>query len=86
MSATRLIFGCGYLGLRASSLWRDAGDEIIAATRSEERARELWEARLPSYRMADRTLDVTRDMTAADVAGRLADLAAPPLTAPGGAV
>lgn len=41
MSATRLIFGCGYLGLRASSLWRDAGDEIIAATRSEERAREL---------------------------------------------
>jgi shikimate kinase len=52
---------------------------------SEERARELWEARLPSYRMADRTLDVTRDMTAADVAGRLADLAAPPLTAPDGA-
>jgi shikimate kinase len=52
---------------------------------SEERARELWEARLPSYRMADRTLYVTRDMTAADVAGRLADLAAPPLTAPGGA-
>ena len=41
MSATRLIFGCGYLGLRAGSLWRDAGDEIIAATRSEERAREL---------------------------------------------
>lgn len=41
MSATRLIFGCGYLGLRAGSLWRDAGDEVIAATRSEERAREL---------------------------------------------
>ncbi len=52
---------------------------------SEERARELWEARLPSYRMADRTLDVTRDMTAAEVAGRLADLAAPPLAVPGGA-
>ena len=41
MSATRLIFGCGYLGLRAGSLWRDAGDEVIAATRSEERAWEL---------------------------------------------
>lgn len=52
---------------------------------SEERARELWEARLPSYRMADRTLDVTRDMNAADVAGRLADLASPPLATPGGA-
>jgi shikimate kinase len=52
---------------------------------SEERARELWDSRLPSYRMADRTLDVTRDMTAAEVAGRLADLAAPPLTAPDGA-
>ncbi|MEO8053712.1 MAG: shikimate kinase [Acidobacteriota bacterium] len=52
---------------------------------SGERARELWEARLPSYRMASWTLDVTRDMTAADVAGRLADLAAPPLTAPDGA-
>jgi shikimate kinase len=53
--------------------------------RSEESARELWEARLPSYRMADRTLNVTRDMTAAEVAGRLAGLATPPLAAPGGA-
>jgi shikimate kinase len=52
---------------------------------SEARARELWEVRLPSYRMADRTLEVTRDMTAADVAGRIADLAAPPLETPGGA-
>ena len=53
---------------------------------SEESARQLWETRLASYRMADRTLDVTRDMTAADVAGRIEDLAAPPLGAPGGAV
>ncbi|HVO50071.1 MAG TPA: shikimate kinase [Thermoanaerobaculia bacterium] len=52
---------------------------------SEETARELWEARLASYRMADRTLDVTRDMTAAVVAGRIADLAAPPLETSGGA-
>jgi shikimate kinase len=53
---------------------------------SAESARDLWETRLGSYRMADRTLDVTRDMTAAEVAGRLADLAAPPLAAPGGAL
>lgn len=52
---------------------------------SEERARDLWEARLPSYKMADRTLDVTRDMTPADVAARLAALAAPPLAPAGGA-
>jgi shikimate kinase len=51
---------------------------------SEETARELWEARLASYRMADRTLDVTRDMTAAVVAVRIADLAAPPLETSGG--
>src|SRR5262245_29040674 len=41
MGLTRIIFGCGYLGLRAGKLWRDAGDEIIAATRSHERAWEL---------------------------------------------
>lgn len=77
------------------SIFLDAPFEVIAerlagktADRplfpSEESARELWETRLPSYRMADRTLDVTRDMTAAEVAGKLADLAAPPLAAPGG--
>jgi shikimate kinase len=52
---------------------------------SEARARELWEARLPSYKMADRTLDVTRDMNAADVAARLEALVGPPLTPAGGA-
>ena len=31
----------------------------------------LWEARLGSYKMADRILDVTPDMTAAEVADRL---------------
>ncbi len=44
---------------------------------SEDSARALWEARLPSYKMADRTLDVTRDMTAADVAGRIQALVSP---------
>jgi nucleoside-diphosphate-sugar epimerase len=41
VSSTRILFGCGYLGLRVGKLWRDAGDEIIAATRSQERAWEL---------------------------------------------
>ena len=52
---------------------------------SPEAARELWEARLPSYKMADRTLEVTRDMTAAEVADRLAALAAPAFPAGGAA-
>jgi shikimate kinase len=51
---------------------------------SPDRARSLWEARLPSYKMADRTLDVTRDMTAAEVAARLAALVAPPFAPAGG--
>ena len=69
--------------LIASRLGGKSADRPLFA--SEERARELWEARLPSYRMADRTLDVTGDMTAAEVAGRLVDLVEPPLAAPGGA-
>lgn len=34
----RLIFGCGYLGLRVARLWRHAGDEVVAVTRSTDRA------------------------------------------------
>ncbi len=52
---------------------------------SLEEARALWEDRLPSYKMADRTLDVTRDMTAADVADRLFALVAPASPAGGAA-
>ncbi len=52
---------------------------------SEGSARQLWESRLGSYRMADRILDVTRDMTAAEVAHRISDLTTPPFAAPGGA-
>lgn len=29
----RLIVGCGYLGERVGSIWRDAGDEVYATTR-----------------------------------------------------
>ena len=37
----RLIFGCGYLGLRVARRWRAAGDTVYAVTRSSERAVEL---------------------------------------------
>jgi len=50
---------------------------------SVEQARALWESRLASYRMADRTLFVTRDMTPVDVAGRLAGFLPPPFAPPG---
>ncbi len=38
---TKLIFGCGYLGLRVAHLWREAGVVVYAVTRSESRAKEL---------------------------------------------
>jgi len=37
----KLIFGCGYLGLRVARLWRAAGNQVFAVTRSAERARQL---------------------------------------------
>jgi shikimate kinase len=40
--------------------------------RSPEEARQLFEARLPFYRMADWTIPLTREMTVADVVGLLA--------------
>jgi shikimate kinase len=40
--------------------------------RSPEEARQLYEARLPFYRMADWTIPVNRDMTVDDVVGLLA--------------
>lgn len=46
LSATRIIFGCGYLGLRAAKLWVSAGDCSIACTRNAQRASELKQARL----------------------------------------
>ncbi|HEY4313542.1 MAG TPA: SDR family oxidoreductase [Pirellulales bacterium] len=35
---TKLIVGCGYLGLRVAERWLDAGHEVFAVTRSRERA------------------------------------------------
>jgi nucleoside-diphosphate-sugar epimerase len=34
----KLIFGCGYLGMRVAAFWRAAGDEVYAVTRSSQRA------------------------------------------------
>jgi nucleoside-diphosphate-sugar epimerase len=37
----KLIFGCGYLGLRVALLWRAAGEAVFAVTRSESRAAQF---------------------------------------------
>jgi nucleoside-diphosphate-sugar epimerase len=36
-----LIFGCGYLGERIGTLWREAGCDVRAVTRSAQRAQQL---------------------------------------------
>lgn len=40
MAITRIIFGCGYLGLRVGRLWRQSGDHTIAVSRYEQRGSE----------------------------------------------
>ena len=40
-AGAKLVVGCGYLGLRAARLWRDAGARVHAVTRSAERAQAL---------------------------------------------
>jgi nucleoside-diphosphate-sugar epimerase len=37
----KLIFGCGYLGLRVARLWLAAGERVYAVTRTAERAAVL---------------------------------------------
>ncbi len=34
----RLIIGCGYLGSRVAPRWREAGDDVLVVTRSDQRA------------------------------------------------
>lgn len=41
--ATRLVFGCGYLGRRVAMRWLAAGDRVVAVTRSEQTARQFTE-------------------------------------------
>ncbi len=38
---SKLIVGCGYLGMRVAKLSRDAGEKVHVITRGEERAREF---------------------------------------------
>ncbi len=38
-----LVIGCGYLGQRVATAWRELGWDVSAMTRSEQRARELGE-------------------------------------------
>jgi nucleoside-diphosphate-sugar epimerase len=37
----KLIFGCGYLGLRVARLWIAAGEKVFALTRTSKRASQL---------------------------------------------
>jgi nucleoside-diphosphate-sugar epimerase len=37
----KLIFGCGYLGMRVARRWQQAGEQVFAVTRSPERARQI---------------------------------------------
>lgn len=39
--ATRLVVGCGYLGMRVAARWLATGDHVVAVTRRRERADEL---------------------------------------------
>src|SRR5437763_16613030 len=38
---SKLVFGCGYLGLRVAAGWRATGHELFAMTRSVDRAAKL---------------------------------------------
>ncbi len=37
----KLILGCGYLGRRVAQAWLEAGQEVLALTRSSQRAEQL---------------------------------------------
>ena len=41
IEVNRLVFGCGYLGLRVAKQWLQAGDRVSAVTRSAARVAEL---------------------------------------------
>jgi nucleoside-diphosphate-sugar epimerase len=50
----RIVFGCGYLGLRVARRWRDVGASVVAITRSTARSIEL-----ASELIGSATADVT---------------------------
>jgi nucleoside-diphosphate-sugar epimerase len=51
----KLIFGCGYLGLRVARLWQAAGERVYAVTRTVDRASQL---------AAEGIQPIVRDLTA----------------------
>jgi nucleoside-diphosphate-sugar epimerase len=55
---SRLIFGCGYLGLRVARRWLEQGQTVYAVTRSAQRGAELARAGLQPL-----VADVTRPET-----------------------
>lgn len=58
----RLIFGCGYLGLRAAKIWLNKGDSVFAITRSEARSTQLEKLGIEPI-----VADVTRPETLNDL-------------------
>jgi nucleoside-diphosphate-sugar epimerase len=44
--ATKLIFGCGYLGCRVARRWHDSGHDVYVVTRSSKHARDFEAAGL----------------------------------------
>ncbi|MEX0610855.1 MAG: SDR family oxidoreductase [Pirellulales bacterium] len=59
---TKLIFGCGYLGNRVARRWREAGHDVVAVTRSRERASDFKRQGYGSI-----VADVTRPETLKDL-------------------
>lgn len=60
----RLVYGCGYLGLRVARQWRDAGDHVTVVTRNQRHAGEFRAEGLDAV-----VADVTRPETLAPLAG-----------------
>lgn len=59
---TRLVFGCGYLGLRVAMRWLAEGTPVCAVTRSGERAQFLQQFGLQPI-----VADITRPETLVDL-------------------
>ncbi|NIP86415.1 MAG: NAD-dependent epimerase/dehydratase family protein [Planctomycetales bacterium] len=61
-AGSRLIFGCGYLGLRLARRWRGSGDVVYAVTRSRQQADRFGEEGLQPI-----VADVTCPQTLGDL-------------------
>jgi nucleoside-diphosphate-sugar epimerase len=59
---SKLIFGCGYLGVRVAQRWQEAGESVTVVTRSADRAAEYQQAGYEAL-----VADVTRPETLGDL-------------------